>query len=228
MSNFFSYESKPMQVLMFVGDLIILNMLYLLCCMPIFTIGAAQAGMYTAVKVMMDKEDDSSLTAAFFRGFRSGFGTVTVAWGLVTLLLAFLIFTGYNAVYLQGSIWIVGIGLVLCCWYQTAIPIFHSRFGCTAMQLFRNAALLMFAHPLRTLGACILLWVPIVLFVVLPGYFMLLAPIWIMLYYSTAMLFAYTFMKKPFQTLIDHFNETHKTEGSEEEEEEAEAPALPE
>ena len=224
MSNFFSYESKPMQILMLVGDLIILNIVYLLCCLPIFTMGAAQAGMYTAAKVMLDKEDDSSLTAAFFRGFKSGFGSVTLAWGIVTLILAFVAFTGYNALYYGGSIWIVGIGLVVCAWYQCAIPAFHSRFSCTALQLFRNAALLLFAHPLRTLGICILMWAPIVLLILLPGYFMLLTPIWIMLYYSTAMVFGYTFMKKPFQTLIDHFNETHP----ENKEAETEAPALPE
>ena len=60
MGGLFSYDSKPMQILMFVGDLIILNILYLICCIPIFTIGAAQAGMYTACKVLLDKEDDSS------------------------------------------------------------------------------------------------------------------------------------------------------------------------
>ena len=52
MSSFFSYESKPMQILMFVGDLIILNVIFLVCCLPIFTIGAAQAGLYTAMKAI--------------------------------------------------------------------------------------------------------------------------------------------------------------------------------
>ena len=45
--NFFSYESKPMQILMLLGDLIILNLLFILCSLPVFTIGAAQAGLYT-------------------------------------------------------------------------------------------------------------------------------------------------------------------------------------
>lgn len=228
MSNFFSYESKPMQILMLVGDLIILNIVYLLCCLPIFTIGAAQAGMYSAAKVMLDKEDDSSLTAAFFKGFRSGFGTVTAAWGLATLVLAFVAFTGYNALYYGGSVWLVGIGLFICGWFSSLIPVFHSRFGCTVLQLLRNAALLMFAHPLRSLGVFILLWIPVVVLFFVPGYFMLLTPIWIMLYYSTAMIFGFTFMRKPFQTLIDHFNETHKTEETKEEEEETESPVLPE
>ena len=58
MNGLFSYDSKPMQLLGFLGDLILLNILYLVCCIPLFTIGAAQAGLFTACKVLLDKEDD--------------------------------------------------------------------------------------------------------------------------------------------------------------------------
>ncbi len=216
MRSFFSYDSKVMQTLMFVGDLIILNLIYLLCCIPVFTIGAAQAGMYTAAKVMLDKEDDSSLVEAFFKGFRSGFWTVTGAWGIVTLVLAFVAFTGYTALYYGGSVWIVVIGLVFCALFQSLIPLFHSRFSCTVPQLLRNAALLLFAHPLRSIGVFVVLWLPVIVMVLTLYYFMNLAPMWITLYYSTAMLFAFSFMKKPFGVLIQHFNETHPEAAPEE------------
>ena len=63
MEILFSYDSKLMQTLTFVGDLIILNLLYLLCCVPVFTIGAAQAVLETeAVREMVKNyvaaEDD--------------------------------------------------------------------------------------------------------------------------------------------------------------------------
>ena len=44
MGGLFSYDSKLMQILNFIGDLIILNVLYLVCCLPVVTIGAAQIG----------------------------------------------------------------------------------------------------------------------------------------------------------------------------------------
>ena len=80
MKNLFSYDNKVMQVLMTIGDLVILNILFLLCSIPIVTMGAAQAGLYTAVRVITDKEDDSSPAAGFFRGFKTGFFKITLIW----------------------------------------------------------------------------------------------------------------------------------------------------
>ena len=104
--------------------------------MPIFTIGAAQAGLYSAVKVLQDKEDDSSPAKAFFKGFKSGFGTVTLAWGIMTVILLLIGYLGIAAI-MQGSMkWLVAISVSICGIFQCLIPLFHSRFNCTASQLF--------------------------------------------------------------------------------------------
>ena len=210
--NIFSYESKPMQILTFLGDLIFLNFAYLLCCLPIFTIGAAQAGLYTAIKVLTDPEDDSSAMAAFFRGFTSGFGTVTVSWGIVTLVLALIAAAGYTALAYGASLWVIGIALALIALYQSLIPAFHSRFGCTIPQLLRNTFFLIMGYPLQSLLAAVLIWLPVIVFLCNAVFFMELTPIWGTLYFSTACLFAYTFLKKPFKTLIEQFNAGHPQE----------------
>ena len=68
--KFMRYDSPIVQLLNKVTDLILLNVLYIVCSIPVFTIGAAQAGLYTAVKVMLDKEDDTSVFKAYWRGFK--------------------------------------------------------------------------------------------------------------------------------------------------------------
>ena len=240
MNKFFSYDSPVMQILTFVGDLMILNMLFLICCIPVVTIGAAQAGLHTAIKVLLDKEDDSSASAAFFRGMKSGFGTVTLAWGLMSLLLLVVVWLGVSAIQLGAPTWPIVIAIAVCCIFQALVPAFHARFGCTAMQLIRNVWLLVFAHPLRSIGVALLVWLPVLAF--LFGdmyYFMALTPIWGTLYFSSAYCFANTFLRKPVKTLTDHFNKTHgiQPEGEEnieeevdeiEEEAEEETLALPE
>lgn len=212
MNSIFSYESTPMQILMFIGDLIILNVLYLICCVPVFTIGAAQAGLYTAVRVLQDKEDDSSPVAAFFRGFRSGFGTVTLTWGLASLVLLLIAGTAAYAYALELPAWLCIIPVAICALFQTIIPAFHSRFGCTAKQLFRNAWFLIFAFPLRSIAAAAVIWVPAIVFLLNMYRFMSLLSIWGTLYFSTAVLFGNIFLTKPFNILVEHFNETHKKE----------------
>lgn len=218
MGGFFSYESKPMQILMFLGDVILLNIIYLLCCIPIFTIGAAQAGMFTACKVLLDKEDDSSPYAAFWRGFTSGFGTVTLAWGVATVVLGVTIWFSISAILLEGAKWLSWIAMGLVAVFQCLVPAFHSRFGCKWWQLLTNSWFLLFAHPLRSIGTTLLIWIPGIAFALLDLHtFMSLMPIWGALYYSTAFCFATTFLKKPFKTLTDHYNEVHgiKPEGEE-------------
>lgn len=216
MSNLFSYENPIMQLLMKIGDIMILNFIYLVCCLPIFTIGAAQAGLYTAMKVMQDPEDDTSLVAAFFRGFKAGFGKVTLAWGITALITLLVCAAGYVGHYAYSlPAWICILPAVICAWYTAQIPAFHSRFGCTVWQLIRNVWFLIIAHPLRTLGVTILTWLPLglLLYGLLTGdifTFMAIAPVWCTLYFGTAWYFNYSFLKKPFNTLIDHFNETHQ------------------
>ena len=45
--SFFSLDSKFMQALSRIADLILLNLVFLVTCIPIFTIGAASAALYS-------------------------------------------------------------------------------------------------------------------------------------------------------------------------------------
>lgn len=212
--NFFHYDSKPMQILTFLGDLIFLNFAYLLCCIPIFTIGAAQAGMYTAVRVLTDPEDDSSAMDAFFRGFCNGFGKVTLAWGIMSILVVVVCLAGLTAIAYGSPLWIVAVAACICALFQSLVPAFHSRFDCTVVQLIRNTWFLFIGHPLRSIAVAALIWLPVIMFLLDATMFMTMTPIWGALYFSTAILFCHTFLAKPFKTLVNQFNETHpqKTE----------------
>lgn len=54
------------------GQLILLSILWTVCCLPIITVGASTVALYyTVVKVLRRNQD--SLFAAFFRGFRNNF-----------------------------------------------------------------------------------------------------------------------------------------------------------
>lgn len=226
MNNLFSYESKPMQILMFVGDLIILNVVFLVCCLPIFTIGAAQAGLYTAMRQLLNKEDDTSAVAAFFRGFKNGFGRVTLAWGLLFLLEAFLMYIltlvmAYNELMGGAPVICTLVALCITALFQSIVTLFHSRFDCTAFQLYRNAWFMIFAHPLRSILVAVLTFIPAIVFFGFGIFnFMATTPLWMTVYYSIAFMFSNTVTNKPFKILIDHFNETHGIKPEEDTEEE--------
>ncbi len=217
MRNLFSYDSKLTQVLSYIADLFILNVIFLICCLPIFTIGAAQAGLYTATRQMLDPFDDRSVIKAFFRGFASGFVKISVVHTVFLLLEFMLLYTFLmilegmdTGLYMHWAL--PAIMLCLCLLIHSLIPAFHSRFNCRPFHLFRNSILLLAVSPLRSLAVMVLTWAPAVLFFVAmyrgsPRLFFNLGALFITVYYSVAFLFGALMMTKPFKLLIDDIEE---------------------
>ena len=69
--SIFNPNSKFMYYLGITGDLIILNVLFAICCLPVVTIGAAQAGLYTGLRNVMDRDSGNTPTKSFFKGFKN-------------------------------------------------------------------------------------------------------------------------------------------------------------
>ena len=73
----------------YVLDYFFLNMLWILCCIPVFTIGAATTGAYYASLRLMN-EDDDAVIQNFFKSFKSNFKQATLLWLPVLAVAAFL------------------------------------------------------------------------------------------------------------------------------------------
>lgn len=211
MKNIFSYDSKLTSVLGFIGDLFILNLLYLLCCLPVFTIGAAQAGLHNAIRILQDPLDGRSTVKAFFRGFKEGFVRITLAWLLFLVfdvILYYTLFMTYTyadtGLFVHWGIPLVGLCLSLI--FQTVLGLFHSQFSCTFPQLLRNTALMCVWHPLASILSGALMCAPMILFLLVPNIFVDITPLFLTVYYSLAALLIYMLTRKAFKALIDNFN----------------------
>lgn len=213
--NIFSYENKVTQITMTIADLIIVNFLYIVCCIPIFTIGAAQAGLFTAIRVLMDPEDDSSVAKAFFRGFASGFGKITVVTLILGVLMAAVVYAIIYAlaiVYSGGSkIALIACIVILCIIYiiQCVSGPFHATFGCTIKQLLLNSLFFVIAYPIRSLLSAAFILVPLAVFMIWPNIFMGGSIVILTLYYSVAYLTIFSLLKKPFNRLKASFYAAH-------------------
>ena len=60
MANMLSYDNKVMEFLGRVFDLMLLNVIFLVSCIPVFTIGTSITAMYT-VTMKMTKDEGSSI-----------------------------------------------------------------------------------------------------------------------------------------------------------------------
>jgi uncharacterized membrane protein YesL len=206
-----SYESKFMQALLVIADYIILNLLFVLCCIPVFTIGAAQSALYSGIRVAMDPENDANCIKAFFKGFKSGFGQVTLVWcGLLVIMILLGVNLGAVIAYsLDDSaapVIISVISMVLCAIFQSTLTPFHAKFGSPSVkQLIRNIWFVTVGHPLRSIAVTLLMWLPFAVALIDLYLFMRLGLIWLAGYYSLAALFSTFVMQKTYQKLEENF-----------------------
>lgn len=87
---FFSYESKFSQTLLKLCNACYLNILWFLCSIPVFTMGAATTALYYTTLKMV-RGDDTGVTTLFFRGFRQNFRQATTLWLILLAAGALLV-----------------------------------------------------------------------------------------------------------------------------------------
>lgn len=89
--NFFSWDSPLSQSISRAVDYVVINILWLVCCIPIVTIGAATtARFYVAMKIV--RREEPSVYKSFFKSFKENFKISTKMWLLeIAVLLFFLL-----------------------------------------------------------------------------------------------------------------------------------------
>jgi len=100
--KFFSYESPFGQMVMKLCYGCFLNLIWFICSIPIFTIGASTTALYyTALKI--SRGEDGSLVHMFFKSFRENFRQSTVLWLILLAAGLFLAGDGYIAYRLRAA-----------------------------------------------------------------------------------------------------------------------------
>lgn len=98
----FSYDSKFSQLLLKLCYACYLNLLWLICSLPIVTVGASTTALYySCLKLVRD--EDSHVGACFFRSFRENFRQATALWLILLGLGLFLAGDGYILYHLRQS-----------------------------------------------------------------------------------------------------------------------------
>lgn len=85
----FNHENGFWRAMSKVADIVSLNFLFMLCCIPVVTIGASICAFYyNMMKLVQDEE--SYILRGFFRAFKDNFKKATIIWLIMFFLGAFL------------------------------------------------------------------------------------------------------------------------------------------
>lgn len=96
MRKAFDFEGPLFVFLSRLADLIWLNILFIICSLPVFTIGASLTAMYY-VTLKMAKDEEGYITKSFFKSFKQNFLQATGIW-MILLLAGVIIVTDYRIV----------------------------------------------------------------------------------------------------------------------------------
>lgn len=172
MGGIFNLDSPLMQGLGKVADLMILNILAMICCIPIFTAGASLTALhYMSLKIVRGEE--CYITRGFFKSFKQNFKQATVIWLLILLAIFILVGDFYimkNSgiefhIVLKVIIGIVGIFIVFTATYVFAVL---AKFDNTIKRTIKNAFIMSLLQFPKTILMIIMALVPIGIVVFFP------------------------------------------------------------
>jgi len=185
----FSLDSKFMQTLTRVTDLILLNICFLITCLPVFTIGAANAALYTLCFRML-RDEEGGIVKSYFRAFRENFKQGTALW----LLELFVLLPGiyyFNTLYHMEGILrfafipVLGILFVAVFMGSYAFP-WISQFRNKTAQVLSNSLILSITYLPRTLFLAMTNLLPWALLLWQGELFVKVSFLWLALYFAAA------------------------------------------
>ena len=152
MKKFFDMESPFMRALSVTADLILLNLLTILCSLPVVTLGASLTAM-NDVLIRIVRGEEGYVVKGFFRAFAGNFKKGTLL-GLLVLLCAALLWFDYRAAaaYIPPlRVGIIAIAVISLAVAYYAFPLL-ARYENTFGAMLKNAVSLSILHFPRTLA----------------------------------------------------------------------------
>lgn len=180
--NFLRMDGPVMNFLRMVTNYIILQLIFVICCIPVITIGAAISAKYH-VAMKLIKDEETGIVGPFFKAFAKNFKEATPVW-LGQLVILFLIYLDWGWMIDQGLSnvaipYLVAIIVITCVAIFITMVIFPmiSRFEMTKGKLYKGAITFTFMNFFKLLlilllnvasvFACIwyIQWLPVIVVV---------------------------------------------------------------
>ncbi len=202
-------DSKLMQSLRLLFDYLAVNIVFVVCCIPVLTIGSAHVALYTAIRCM---QKGQPWLRTFWETFKTSLKRPTILWAVCLPIL--YLFTGVlftlNSLGLEGSTPAIVcasivLGVVMCVCSMAFL--LYSRFEMTVKELFRNSLVMIIANPIQAVLGAALIWAPVAIFVLVPWLFLEIAFWLLIIYFSAASAIFARLMRYPIGRLADEVPE---------------------
>ena len=219
MNKLFNMDSPVMMGLSRMTDMVFLSVLWVVCCLPVITIGPSTTALYY-VSMKLERKEDVKIAPAFFRAFKENFKQA-VALNLIFLVVGIVLFLDYF--YMSGvegtygtisSVCFFVMGIWTLCAMFYAYPL-QAQFFNTVRQTLINAALLSMRKFVTTIIVFVLNMLPVIVAFLSFEAFVRMAPIWILLAPGLIAAMCSKLFVKLFDPFLNNAQETSKEEEDE-------------
>ena len=206
MRNLFNYENPFIQFLVRVGDLMILNVLFILCSAPVVTLGASLTALHRVTQNMLFEQEEP-LLKAFFRAFRQNFKQSTLAW-LVELVVivslvcdVLLVMAYFNGGLAKAMYILVAVLAILVAGVYAYLMPLIARYENGMRQQVNNAVILAIIKLPKTLLLVFLNLMPVILVLISVPVFVQTLIFWVVIGFAFVSFIESSILKPVFQQL---------------------------
>ena len=179
--NIFSMDSAFYRFISRLGDLMVLNVLFLIGCAGIITIGPSLTAMYT-VLLKLVRNESGYIAREYWRAFRDNFRQAAVLWG-ISMLLGVLLYFDIIMSDLAGGAAAGGLKIVFLFFGMIYVSVLsylfavQSRFENTIWNTVKNSFWMAVGYLPFTISVLVLELLPLFMILVRPQMFWYLLPV---------------------------------------------------
>lgn len=131
LSSLFNYDNPVWRFIGKFFDVMILNLLWVVCSIPIVTMGASTTAVYY-VTMKLVRDEDGPTIRSFFKSFKENFKQATIIWLILMAVGAIIGFDLYFFMRVQTEASTVRTVMMAISWHSGlsgfALPCLYSRF----------------------------------------------------------------------------------------------------
>lgn len=180
--KFFSPDSKFAQAMTSLGEMMLLNMCWIVASLPLITIGAANTAMYTVMGRRL-REEGSGTIVPFFKAWWSNLKMGSLFWAAQVFITVSLSMTLFLPLPVVIKV-IAGVLLVLVTLLFSLIYPQIARFRNRWFAYLRNSVILLILRLGWVLLNMLLFLTPVIVFLLAPMEFLQFGFIWILFGFS--------------------------------------------
>ena len=200
---------KVNKVIGIAGKVILMNLMFLVSCLPIVTIGQAWCGLIGAIRydIRGDRWFDG-----FKKGYKTRFWRGTLSWCIMLVIDVYLLLDVHYAVAeeflapLIAAIVMFGMAIMV----TMSLLMLNVYIPTSIGNWVRNAVNMVFKAPMHLLGAALLFWLPVLVCIFAFNIFYYIALVFIAAYFTLAGMGATIILKEP----LLHYLLTARAEGT--------------